>query len=400
MYIKREEYLDKLIGFKDKQIIKVVAGVRRCGKSTLFKMYQDYLVSVGVKKEQIIAINFEDYAYDNLIEPKELYRYIESKLLGNNKSYIFLDEIQNVRDFPRVIDSLYLKENVDIYLTGSNAYMLSSDISTLLTGRYVEIKMLPLSFKEYVSSTGDFNNLQSKYKDYIESTSFPFALELKKTDLIKDYMEGLLNTIINKDVVNRNKITDIMVFQSILRYVFDNIGSQLSSKKIADTLTSNGRKIDSKTIEKYLSWLKDSFIIYEAKRFNIKGKEYLKTLEKYYVVDIGLRRTLLGNSYTDIGHILENVIYLELIRRNYKVSIGKINDLEIDFVAQNYEETIYIQVAATLRDATTLKREITSLEKIDDHYQKIILTLDEDPSSSYNGIKIINALEWLVGKSK
>ena len=400
MYIKREEYLDKLIGFKDKQIIKVVAGVRRCGKSTLFKMYQDYLVSVGVKKEQIIAINFEDYAYDNLIEPKELYRYIESKLLGNNKSYIFLDEIQNVRDFPRVIDSLYLKENVDIYLTGSNAYMLSSDISTLLTGRYVEIKMLPLSFKEYVSSTGDFNNLQSKYKDYIESTSFPFVLELKKTDLIKDYMEGLLNTIINKDVVNRNKITDIMVFQSILRYVFDNIGSQLSSKKIADTLTSNGRKIDSKTIEKYLSWLKDSFIIYEAKRFNIKGKEYLKTLEKYYVVDIGLRRTLLGNSYTDIGHILENVIYLELIRRNYKVSIGKINDLEIDFVAQNYEETIYIQVAATLRDATTLKREITSLEKIDDHYQKIILTLDEDPSSSYNGIKIINALEWLVGKSK
>lgn len=400
MYIKREEYLDKLIGFKDKQIIKVVAGVRRCGKSTLFKMYQDYLVSVGVKKEQIIAINFEDYAYDNLIEPKELYRYIESKLLGNNKSYIFLDEIQNVRDFPRVIDSLYLKENVDIYLTGSNAYMLSSDISTLLTGRYVEIKMLPLSFKEYVSSTGDFNNLQSKYKDYIESTSFPFALELKKTDLIKDYMEGLLNTIINKDVVNRNKITDIMVFQSILRYVFDNIGSQLSSKKIADTLTSNGRKIDSKTIEKYLSWLKDSFIIYEAKRFNIKGKEYLKTLEKYYVVDIGLRRTLLGNSYTDIGHILENVIYLELIRRNYKVSIGKINDLEIDFVAQNYEETIYIQLAATLRDATTLKREITSLEKIDDHYQKIILTLDEDPSSSYNGIKIINALEWLVGKSK
>lgn len=400
MYIKREEYLDKLIGFKDKQIIKVVTGVRRCGKSTLFKMYQDYLVSVGVKKEQIIAINFEDYAYDNLIEPKELYRYIESKLLGNNKSYIFLDEIQNVRDFPRVIDSLYLKENVDIYLTGSNAYMLSSDISTLLTGRYVEIKMLPLSFKEYVSSTGDFNNLQSKYKDYIESTSFPFALELKKPDLIKDYMEGLLNTIINKDVVNRNKITDIMVFQSILRYVFDNIGSQLSSKKIADTLTSNGRKIDSKTIEKYLSWLKDSFIIYEAKRFNIKGKEYLKTLEKYYVVDIGLRRTLIGNSYTDIGHILENVIYLELIRRNYKVSIGKINDLEIDFVAQNYEETIYIQVAATLRDATTLKREITSLEKIDDHYQKIILTLDEDPSSSYNGIKIINTLEWLVGKSK
>ena len=235
---------------------------------------------------------------------------------------------------------------------------------------------------------------------FLFTTSFPFALELKKPDLIKDYMEGLLNTIINKDVVNRNKITDIMVFQSILRYVFDNIGSQLSSKKIADTLTSNGRKIDSKTIEKYLSWLKDSFIIYEAKRFNIKGKEYLKTLEKYYVVDIGLRRTLLGNSYTDIGHILENVIYLELIRRNYKVSIGKINDLEIDFVAQNYEETIYIQVAATLRDATTLKREITSLEKIDDHYQKIILTLDEDPSSSYNGIKIINALEWLVGKSK
>ena len=277
--------------------------------------------------------------------------------------------------------------------------MLSSEIATLISGRYVEIKMLPLSFKEYVQSTGDENNLAKKYRDYIEFSSFPYILELgNKHKEIDIYLEGLLNTIILKDIVQRNKIADILMLKSVLRFLFDNIGNQLSTKKIADTLTSNGRKIDSKTVEKYINSLLESYVIYQANRYNIKGKEYLKTLEKYYVVDIGLRYALLGKRSTDVGHILENVVYLELIRRGFDVYVGKVNDLEVDFVAMDGEKIIYYQVAATVRDESTLKRELSSLEKIHDHYQKIILTLDEDPNADYDGIRRINALEWLLDK--
>lgn len=399
MNIIREEYLNKLIALKDKHIIKIVTGIRRCGKSTLFELYQDYLINDGVSSEQIISINFEDYDYEDLLEPHKLYNYIKGKIISNKKIYVFLDEIQNVADFHKVVDSLFVKKNIDLYLTGSNAYMLSSEIATLISGRYVEIKMLPLSFKEYVQSTGDTTNLAKKYRDYIEFSSFPYVLELKNQHKeINDYLEGLLNTIIIKDIVQRNKISDILMMKSVLRFLFDNIGNQLSSKKIADTLTSNGRKIDSRTIEKYINFLMESYIIYQAGRYNIKGKEYLKTLEKYYVVDIGLRYTLLGRNSSDVGRILENVVYLELVRRGYEVYVGKVNELEVDFVAMDGKNTIYYQVAATVRDENTLKRELSSLEKISDHNQKIILTLDEDPDADYNGIKRKNVLEWLLNE--
>lgn len=399
MKIIRDEYLDKLIAFKDKQIIKVVTGIRRCGKSTLFEIYQDYLIGNGVLHEQIISINFEDYDYEELTEPKSLYKYIKDRLYTDKKMYVFLDEVQNVKDFHKVVDSLYIKKNIDLYITGSNAYMLSSEIATLISGRYIEIKMLPLSFKEYVLSTGNENELQKKYREYIEFGSFPYVLELNKNKKnIKDYLDALLNTIILKDVVQRHKIADVLIFKSILRFLFDNIGNQLSSKKIADTLTSNGRKIDAKTVEKYINALIESYIIYQANRYNIKGKEYLKTLEKYYIVDIGLRYSLLGSRSYDTGHILENVVYLELIRRGYEVYVGKINDLEVDFVVMSLDNVIYYQVAATTRDNQTLQRELSSLEKISDHYQKFILTLDDEPEANYNGIRKVNVLDWLLGK--
>lgn len=396
--ISRKEYLDKLIAFKDKQIIKVITGVRRCGKSTIMEIYQDYLKSQGVKEEQIVSVNLEDFDLYELHEAKNLHSYIKERILQDKTTYIFIDEVQQCQEFPRVIDSLFLKKNVDIYVTGSNAYMLSSEIATLISGRYVEIKMLPLSFKEYVESTGNNNELARKYSEYIQNSSFPYALNLKgQPKELKDYLDAIFNTIVVKDIAKRNKITDTMMLESVTRFVFDNIGSQLSTKKIADTMTSYGRKIDVKTVEKYLKSLMQSFIVYEAKRYNVKGKQYLKTLEKYYVVDIGMRYMLLGTSSIDVGHMLENVVYLELLRRGYDVYIGKIEDLEVDFVAMSPKKTIYFQVAATVRDEKTLKRELASLQKITDNYPKIILTLDEDPEADYDGIRRINALDWLMG---
>lgn len=396
--IERKEYLDKLIAFKDKNIIKVITGVRRCGKSVLLELFQDYLLKQGISEKQIVAINLEDYDFYELREPAKLHSYIKERLNKNKMTYIFIDEVQHCEDFPRVVDSLYLKKNVDIYLTGSNANLLSSEIATLLSGRYVEIMMLPLSFKEYVSSTGDTKELSRKYLEYIENSSFPYTLELKgQPKEITLYLEGLYNTIVVKDISQRHKFPDTMMLESIARFVFDNIGNPMSTKKIADTMTSFGRKIDVKTVEKYVRALMESFIVYQAKRYNIKGKQYLKTLEKYYVVDIGLRYMLLGSRSTDVGHILENVIYLELLRRGYDVYVGKIDDLEVDFVAQDQKKTIYYQVAATVRDENTLKRELKPLQKISDHYPKVILTLDDDPEADYDGIRRINALDWLMG---
>lgn len=398
MRIQRTEYLNKLIAFKDKKLIKVVTGVRRCGKSTLLEMYQDFLRQQGVDDEQIIAINFEDIDYEELTDYKKLYSYLKGRLVKGKMTYIFLDEVQNIDDFPKVIDSIYIKENVDVYITGSNAYMLSSEIATLISGRYVQIEMLPLSFKEYMESTGSMNDRAIKYTQYLESSSFPYALELKgQPEELHDYLEGIYNTIVVKDIVNRKKITDTMMLKSVLRFVFDNIGSPLSSKKIADTMTSGGRKIDAKTVEKYLEALLESYIIYQAKRYNIKGKQYLKTLEKYYIVDIGMRYMLLGSRQADIGHILENVIYLELIRRGYDVYVGKVDDFEVDFVAQNRRGTVYFQVALSVRDEKTLERELRPLAAIRDHYPKYILTLDEDPETQYDGIRRVNARDWLLG---
>lgn len=398
--IPRKQYLDQLIAWKDKHIIKVITGVRRCGKSTLMEMFQDYLYTQNVSKEQIITINLEDFDYYDLHNPTNLHSYIKERLVEGKQTYIFIDEIQQCLDFPKVIDSLYIKKNTDIYLTGSNAYMLSSEIATLLSGRYVEISMLPLSFKEYVLATGDSNNLAQTYTRYLETSSFPYAISLNEQPKeIRDYLNAIYNTIVVKDIINRNKISDVMMLESVTRFIFDNIGNQLSTKKIADTMTSNGRKIDVKTLEKYLNALMESFIIYQAKRYNIKGKQYLKSLEKYYVVDIGLRYMLLGSSI-DVGHILENIIYLELLRRGYEVYIGKIDELAVDFVAISQKRKFYIQVATTVRDETTLKRELASLQKIRDHYPKIILTLDEDPEADYEGIRRINALDWLMNEQE
>lgn len=399
--LERKEYLEKLISFRDKQVIKVVTGVRRCGKSTLLEIYQDYLrANGGISENQIVAVNLEDFDFFSLREPAALHAYVKERLVPGKMTYVFLDEIQHCTDFPAVIDSLYIRKNVDIYLTGSNAYMLSSEIATLISGRYVEIKMLPLSFGEYVLSTGNQENLAGKYRDYLLGSSFPYALELKgQPAALRDYLEGVYNTIVVKDIATRKKIADTMMLESVTRFVFDSIGSQLSTKKIADTMTSSGRKIDVKTVERYLEGLMESFILYRAKRYNIRGKQYLKTLEKYYVVDIGLRYMLLGTSGTDVGHILENIVYLELLRRGYEISVGKIDDGEVDFVARNQRGVQYIQVASSVRDENTLSRELASLQRISDNYPKVILTLDEDPEADYEGIRRINALEWLIGKT-
>lgn len=399
MLIERKEYLEKLIAFKDKQLIKVVTGIRRCGKSTLLEMFRDYLLKNGVLPEQIISLNFEDFDNEDLCDARKLYAYIKEHSIPDKMNYIFLDEVHHIEDFPKVVDSLYIRKNIDLYITGSNAYMLSSEIATLISGRYVQIEMLPLSFKEYVSSTGSEADLARKYTSYLENSSFPYALELADHPKeLRDYLEGLFNTIVVKDISLRKKITDPMMLRSLLRFLFDNIGSPLSSKKIADTMTSEGRKIDVKTVEKYIDALMESYVVYEARRYNIKGRQYLKTLEKYYVVDIGMRYMLLGSRSTDVGHILENVVYLELLRRGYDVYVGKVDELEVDFVAVESKRTTYFQVAATVRDESTLKRELAPLQSINNHYPKLILTLDDDPEADYEGIRRVNALNWLMGK--
>ncbi len=398
MIVERKEYLNKLIAWKDKQIIKIVTGVRRCGKSMLLELYQNYLKEHGIEEEQIIAINFEDLDYEELTDYKKLYNYLKSHLTENKMTYIFLDEIQNVESFPKVLDSLYIKDNVDIYVTGSNAYMLSSEIATVISGRYVQIEMLPLSFREYMESTGNMNDRGIKYAEYLQNSSFPYTLELKnQPNEIREYLEGIYNTIVVKDIVNRKKITDTAMLKSLLQFVFDNIGNPLSPKKIADTMTSAGRKIDTRTVERYLEAFCESYIIYKAKRYDIKGKQYLKTLDKYYIVDIGMRYMLLGSRQVDAGHILENVVYLELLRRGYEVFVGKIDSFEVDFVAQDNKGIIYFQVALTIHDENTLKRELRPLQAIQDHYPKIILTMDEEPEEQYDGIRRINARDWLLG---
>ena len=397
--ILRDEYLQTLKEFKDKDIIKIVTGIRRCGKSTLMQIFQGYLKESGVQADHIIAINFEDYDYEDLKQPRELYKYIKDRLVDDDMHYVFFDEIQNVEDFPKVVDSLNLKPNVDLYLTGSNAYMLSSEIATFLSGRYVEVKMLPLSFKEYVKATGDEKELSLKYQKYLKFSSFPYAMMLdEKEEVINQYLESIYSTVMLKDIISRKKITDVMMLESVIRFMFDNIGNLTSTKKISDTMTSDGRKVDVKTVEKYITALEESFVVYQAKRYDVKGKNYLKTLDKYYVVDIGLRYMLLGSRNADTGHILENIIYLELIRRGYKVYVGKVESEEVDFVAMNSKRIIYYQVAATVREESTLLRELRPLQKITDHYPKYIITLDEDPDADYDGIRRINALQFLLGE--
>lgn len=394
--IQRQAYLDRLIAFKDKDLIKVITGIRRCGKSTLLMMYRDWLMAHGISEKQLICLNFEDFEYYDLRQPGNLYSYIKRNLAKGLKTYVFFDEIQHVENFPDIVNSLNLNPDIDMYITGSNAYMLSSEIATLLSGRYVEIPMLPLSFKEFAEAYNAPANPAALYSEYITRGSFPYVMELDGKNEISDYLAGIYDTVILKDVIARKRIPDIMMLESVVRFAADNIGNVLSTKKIADTMTANGRKIDQKTVERYISTLCETFVLYEAKRYNIKGKQFLKTLEKYYFVDMGLRRILLGTRAFDAGHILENVIYLELLRRYRRVYIGKVDNLEVDFVAMDNDEISYYQVAATVRDESTLRRELRPLQKINDHYRKYILTLDEDPDADYNGIIRTNALNWLL----
>ena len=411
--IDRKEYLDFLIKSKDKQIIKVVSGVRRCGKSTLFEIYKDYLLKNGVEKIQIISINFEDMDYEELTDYKKLYEYIKSKMLTDKKNYIFLDEIQHVDKFEKVVDSLFIKENVDLYITGSNAYFMSSELATLLSGRYIELKMLPLSFKEYYQAKLEYEKLEKKenrtlktlmqyYNEYIVNSSFPYTLQLNNNlKNIYEYLSGIYNSVLLKDIVARLKIADVMRLESVVKYIFDNIGNLTSISKIANTLTSMGRKTDIKTIEKYIKGLVDSLLIYEVSRYNIKGKEFLSTLSKYYVSDLGLRQMILGNRNIDMGHILENIIYLELLRRKCNVYVGQFDKNEIDFVIINSNEVEYYQAVLTVLDENTLKRELAAFKNIKDNYPKYLITLDDVlPNTDYEGIKVVNALEWLLGEER
>lgn len=407
--IDRKEYLDFLVKSKDRQIIKVVSGVRRCGKSTLFEIYKDFLLENRVEKNQIISINFEDMDYEELTDYKKLYEYIKSKMIGDKKNYIFLDEIQHVDKFEKVVDSLFIKENTDLYITGSNAYFMSSELATLLSGRYIELKMLPLSFKEYYQAKLEYEKLEQKenrisktliqyYNEYIVNSSFPYTLQLD-SDLknIHEYLSGIYNSVLLKDIVARLKISDVMRLESVVKYIFDNIGNLTSLSKIANTLTSMGRKTDAKTIEKYIRGLTDSLLVHEVSRYNIKGKEFLSTLSKYYVTDLGLRQMILGNRNIDMRHILENVIYLELLRRKGNVYVGQFDKNEIDFVVINSNEIEYYQVALTVLDENTLKRELDAFKNIKDNYPKYLITLDDVMvNTDYDGIKIINALEWLL----
>lgn len=400
--IERTEYLEKLKRFKDKDLIKVITGIRRCGKSTLFELFINFLKEDGVKDDQIIEINLEDADY-SFEDYKELYNYVNKKLDSKQKYYVFLDEVQNVPKFQKAVGSLYIKKNVDVYITGSNAYLLSGELATLLSGRYVEIKMLPLSFKEYLSA---FNNNSNKslyeyFLDYMRNGGMPGNISILQDNPndLNIYLEGTFTTIVYKDIIMRNNITDRMLLESVLKFIFDSIGSPISTKKISDTLTSKGKSTSNHTVENYITAFVESFLIYKAERFDVKGKNLLARDYKYYVVDHGLRSYFLGKKAdSDMGHILENIVYLELLRRGYKVYVGKVDDLEIDFVAENRDGLKYYQVALSVRDESVLARELKSLQKTRDHYPKYLLTLDMDLESDYDGITKINIVDWLLNK--
>ena len=396
--ITRYEYLEDLISFKDKNLIKVITGIRRCGKSTMFQIYEDYLKENGISEAQIISINLEEGEYREYRTAERIYEYITQRLLEEEQYYVFLDEVQQVEQFEKAVDWLYVKKNVDLYITGSNAFLLSGELATLLSGRYVEIKMLPLSFKEYISVFPESTNTSELFTRYLTDSSFPGTLELERKQDIRMYLEGIYHTILLKDIVTRKRIGDSMMLQSVVEYMFDNIGNLCSSTKIANIMTSAGRKISVPTVENYLDALVDSFILYKVGRYDIKGKQYLSTGAKYYAADIGMRYYLLGTKTGDMGRILENIVYLELRRRGYEIYVGKLGDSEVDFIAIGAEGEEYYQVSQSVLNEETLKRELASLEAIRDHNPKYLLTMDYMPLTSHNGIKQMNVIQWLLKK--
>ena len=403
--VERKEYLDQLWAWKDEQIIKVVTGIRRCGKSVLLEQYQDRLRAAGVEAEQIISINFEDLDYEDLLDYKALYQYIKERLCGGKMTYIFLDEIQNVPDFQKVVDSLYVKNNTDVYITGSNSYLLSSELATLLSGRFVEISMLPLSFCEYVTVTG--MQREDAFAEYMKTGGIPYVAVMNRTDeKVNQYLEGIYNTVIVKDIEERQtrkekdagkrKITDIALLKTIARYLASVIGSPVSMKSVTDYLTSSGRKVSPNTVSDYVEALTESFIFYPVERFDIIGKQLLKANKKLYMVDLGLRNHIFPRKQYDLGFSIENIVYFELLRRGYQVNIGKYGSTEVDFVVQNQGILTYYQVTADMTAEETFEREMRPLRGIPDNYEKIVLTLDRFSLGNYDGIKVVNVIDWLL----
>lgn len=403
--VERKEYLDQLWAWKDEQQIKVVTGIRRCGKSVLLEQYQQRLLAEGVAPEQIISINFENLDYEPLKDYMELYRYLKERLCTDKMTYIFLDEVQEVPAFEKVVDSLSIKDQVDIYITGSNAYMLSSELATLLSGRYTEIKMLPFSFREYIAQTG--LPKEEAFAEFMKTGGIPYVAAMNRTDeKVDQYLEGIYNTVIVKDIEQRQlrkekegntrKITDIALLKNIARYLASVIGSPVSMKSITNYLTSSGRKISQNTVSDYVDALKESFIFYSVERFDIVGKQLLKINNKLYMVDMGIRNHILPRKRYDLGFTIENIVFLELMRKGYKINIGKYGATEVDFVVQKEGVLTYYQVTADMTAKETFEREMRPLRSIPDNYEKVVLTLDHFSLGNYDGIKVVNVIDWLL----
>ena len=406
--VERKEYLEQLAQWKDEQVIKVITGIRRCGKSTLLLQYQTWLKANGVSADQIVSVNFEELEYEELLDYRKLYEYLKNHLCVGKKTYIFLDEIQKVTAFEKVVDSLYVKPDIDIYITGSNAYMLSSDLATLLTGRYVEIKMLPLSFKEFLDITA--LDAEQGLAEYMRDGGLPYIAVMNRTsEKVETYLEGIYNTVIVKDIEDRQtrkesepskrKITDITLLKTIAKYLASVVGNPVSIRSITNYLTSNGRKLSPNTVSDYVDALIESFIFYPAERFDIVGKQLLKANRKLYIVDLGLRNYILPRQNYDLGFSLENIVYFELLRRGYRVMIGKVGNTEVDFVAERKGTYSYIQVTADMTAKETFERELKPLSNIRDNYEKIVLTADRFTPGNYNGIQVKYLPDWLLGKN-
>lgn len=406
--VERKEYLERLFQWKDEQVIKVITGIRRCGKSTLLLQYQAWLKANGVSADQIVSVNFEELEYEELLDYRKLYEYLKNHLCVGKKTYIFLDEIQKVAAFEKVVDSLYVKPDIDIYITGSNAYMLSSDLATLLTGRYVEIKMLPLSFKEFLDITA--LDAEQGLAEYLRDGGLPYIAVMNRTsEKVETYLEGIYNTVIVKDIEDRQarkesepakrKITDITLLKTIAKYLASVAGNPVSIRSITNYLTSNGRKLSPNTVSDYVDALIESFIFYPAERFDIVGKHLLKANRKLYIVDLGLRNYILPRQNYDLEFSLENIVYFELLRRGYRVMIGKVGNTEVDFVAEGKGTYSHIQVTADMTAKETFERELKPLSNIRDNYEKIILTADRFTPGNYNGIQVKYLPDWLLGKN-
>ena len=397
--IIREKYLNKMIMLKDTEFIKVITGLRRSGKSTLMLMYKDYLLNNQVKEDNIIYINFESAMYDDIKNYKDLYQFVKEKI-KKDKVYLLLDEVQNVESWEKAINSFKVDFDIDIYITGSNAYLLSSELSTLLSGRYIEIKMYPLSFKEFlIFNNYDTINIEDKFNEYLKYGGLPAITLIKNNDeLVLSYLNDIYNSIVKKDIIDRNNLKNTTLLENIIKYLANNIGSPISSTKISNYLNSNKitPNCNHQTIDNYLNMLEKSYIIYKADRTDIKDKSVLKTLGKYYISDTGIRNIILGFRNINEGHLLENVVYLELLRRGYKVGVGKTYEYEVDFVAENPNEIIYLQVSLSISEEKVRDREIRSLENIKDNYEKIILTMDKTINQDCNGIKVTNIIDWLL----